>query len=107
MVLGRNGHNRGPDSLENDEDVGREVVVGVLQHQVAGQRSHVTHARISDLKIEASFARAISVADFFAFLLRKLICEFIEKIWGKYHHRFIGKVTQLLQYFYTLFNCLE
>ncbi len=36
VVFGLDGDDGGADGLEDDEDVGGKVVVGVLQHQVAG-----------------------------------------------------------------------
>ena len=50
VVFGLDGDDGGADGLEDDEDVGREVIVGVLQHQIAGQRAHVTHARVGNLR---------------------------------------------------------
>ncbi len=50
VVFGLDGDDGGAYGLEDDEDVGGKVVVGVLQHQVAGQRAHVTHARVGNLR---------------------------------------------------------
>jgi len=50
VVLGLDGDDGGADSLEDDEDVGGKVVVGMLQHQVAGKRAHVTHACVGNLR---------------------------------------------------------
>ena len=51
VIFGRDGDDGSSDGLQECEDVGGEVVVGVLQHQVAGQRAHVTHAVVGDLQV--------------------------------------------------------
>jgi hypothetical protein len=49
MLLGSNRHDGGSNSLQEDKDVRGEVVVGVLEHQVTRQRTHVTNAGIGNL----------------------------------------------------------
>ena len=39
----------GPDSLQQIEDVGREVFMGVLQHQVARYGADVSNVGVGDL----------------------------------------------------------
>jgi hypothetical protein len=69
LILGADGENGGPDGFEEDEHVGREVVVGVLQHQVSGKRAHVTDASVGNLGF-------VIFVDFDRFSAKKLAIYF-------------------------------